>query len=337
MFVAACAVLVFSVPVSSPARAAPSSAAGWLSYMQKALAHKSYRGVLVFMGKRMSVTYQLIVSGGKYARMSALTGPTREIIRGPKAVVRVTPNGHLMVVRGMGGGASPLPFPPATRVKTSALEKSYELKLGGSGRVAGQPTQLMQIVPRDHWRYGYRVWIGEHTGLPLRSELIAATGEPIQQAFFTHLNVISAPAAESAIGAKAISILAHATEGGQSSKGSCSGENAAHFSFKKLPPGFHVLKAVCETAAEDGEPVTHVLLGDGLATVSLFVQVHHAGKPALVGATARGSVHAVGRLQGSYALTAMGDAPINTVARIAHSLIIDGQHSKQGQAKGNSD
>jgi len=310
---------------TATAWAAPRSASAWLSYMQHALSSASYSGVLVFMGRGQPVTYQLVVSKGTYARMTALTGPTREIIRGPHAVLRLRPNGQMMVVRGMGGGASPLPFPPATRVKRSVLEKSYRLKLGGTDRVAGEAAQLMQIVPRDHWRYGYRVWIGRHTGLPLRSELVTSDGHPLQQAFFTHLQLIKAPAAMSAIGAREMTILAHASVQETTHSGGCTDEGQAAFTFKKLPPGFHVLKTVCEQAPNGGLPVTHMLIGDGLATVSLFVTVHHQGRPALVGRTTIGAVHAVGRVEGSYALTAMGDAPIATVARIARALSVEKQ------------
>lgn len=315
---------------TTSAWAAPRNASAWLSYMQNALSSASYRGVLVFMGRGQPVTYQLVVSKGTYARMTALTGPSREIVRGPHAVLRLRPNGQMMVVRGMGGGASPLPFPPATRVKRSVLEKSYRLELGGTDRVAGEAAQLMRIVPRDHWRYGYRVWIGRKTGLPLRSELLTSDGQPLQQAFFTHLQLIKAPAARSAIGAREMAALSHASLQESTHSGSCTDEGQASFTFKKLPPGFHVLKTVCEQAPNGNTlPVTHMLIGDGLATVSLFVAVHHQGGPALVGKTTIGTVHAVGRVEGSYALTAMGDAPIATVARIARALSV-GKKQKSG-------
>ncbi|MGH8274977.1 MAG: MucB/RseB C-terminal domain-containing protein [Gammaproteobacteria bacterium] len=320
-FVLAGAVLVWALPL----QAAPTNAAGWLSHMQQALAHKSYRGVLVFLGDGGAATYQLVVSQGKYARMTALTGPQREILRGPKAVVRLRGGGNVMVIRGMAGGASPLPFPPATQVSISTLRKHYAFELGGSSRVAGKAAQLMQIVPRDKWRYGYRVWIDAQSGLPLRSELVTSDGKTLEQAFFTHLRLIQAQAAQSAIGPKAVSLLTHAASGDNASEGACSGKNAPTFDFKRLPPGFHVAKTVCETAPGGGLPVTHVLITDGLASVSLFVAAHPAGGPALVGATAVGSVHAVGRVEGSYALTAMGDVPVNTVARIAHELVISGK------------
>lgn len=309
--------------------AAPMSATDWLAYMQDALSQRSYRGVLVFMGRGRPATYQLVVSKGTYARMTSLTGPSREIIRGPHVVLRQRPNGRMMVVRGMGGGASPLPFPPATRVKSDVLEKSYKLELGGTNRVAGETAQLMQIVPRDHWRYGYRVWISRQSGLPLRSELVTSEGKTLQQAFFTHLNTIGAPAAMSAIGARAMSALSSASLKGDSRRGGCANYNQASFSFKGLPPGYRVLKTVCEQAPNgSGPPVTHLLIGDGLATVSLFVTLHRKGRPALVGKTTIGAVHAVGRIEGSFALTAMGDAPIATVERVARSLAVDGKQGK---------
>ncbi|MDN5863608.1 MAG: MucB/RseB C-terminal domain-containing protein [Gammaproteobacteria bacterium] len=317
---AACVLALSSLPAWS----APMDASAWLARMQNALAHRSYRGVLVFMGQGGPLTYQLVVSDGTYARMSALTGPSREIIRGPEVVIRLRPNGRVMVIRGMGGGASPLPFPPATRVAGSVLKQSYRLKLGGVGRVAGEKAQIMRIVPRDHWRYGYRVWISTKSGLPLRSELVTAEGHTLQQAFFTHLNLIEAPAAMSAIGAQEIAMLNKVTRRGDARAGACR-HGQDRFSFKNLPPGFELLKTVCELAPYSGVPVTHMLIGDGLATVSLFVTLHRKGGPVLIGTTTIGAVHAVGRIEGSFALTAMGDAPISTVTRIARSLVVTRQ------------
>lgn len=304
-----------------PAWSAPTDASGWLANMQKALAHSSYRGVLVFMGRAVPVTYQLVVSQGTYARMTALTGPSREILRAPEVVIRLRPNGHMMVVRGMGGGASPLPFPPTSPVAHFDLTKTYRLQLGGTSRVAGHAAQVMRIVPRDRWRYGYRVWIGIKSGLPLRSELVTADGRVLQQAFFTQLQVIDAPAAMSAIGAKKVAMVKRVAAQDKSRAGACDHGKVA-FEFKKLPPGFHVLKTVCERIPSSDIPVTHMLIGDGLATVSLFVTVRRKNAPALVGSTTIGAVHAVGRLEGSFSMTAMGDAPIATVTRIARSLIL---------------
>ncbi len=278
------------------------------------------------MGNGAPETYRLIVSRGQYALIGALTGPARQIVRGPNAVVRLRPDGATMTVRGMTGETSPLPFPPATRIKASVLAANYRFQLGGSGRVAGEAAQILDIVPRDQWRYGYRVWIGRDSGLLLRSQLVSSDGRELQQSFFTQLQLMQAPAAESAIGAKALALVNDAVADKNVSDGACAGNGEAAMTFKNLPPGFRVLKAVCENTPGAAAPITHVLISDGLATVSLFVAVHHEGGDALVGVTALGAVHAVGRLQGSFAMTAMGDAPLATISRIAHSPVTAGGH-----------
>ncbi|MGH6715590.1 MAG: MucB/RseB C-terminal domain-containing protein [Bradyrhizobium sp.] len=308
------------------AAAEPDTAAAWFARMQQALSHQSYRGVVVYMGNGAPETYRLIVSRGQYALIGALTGPARQIVRGPNAVVRLLPDGSTMVVRGMSGETSPLPFPPASQIKASALESSYRLQLGGSSRVAGEAAQILDIVPRDQWRYGYRIWIGRDSGLLLRSQLVSSDGQELQQSFFTELQLMPAPAAESAIGAKALALVNDAGVDKNVSDGACAGTGEAAMTFKNLPPGFHVLKTVCERAPGAAAPVTHVLISDGLAVVSLFVAVHHAGGDALIGVTALGAVHAAGRLQGGFALTAMGDAPLATVSRIVHSPVTTGGH-----------
>lgn len=311
--------VALAVPLLAAA-AEPDTAAGWFARMQQALAHQSYRGVVVYVGNAGPETYRLIVSGGQYALIRALSGPAHEIVRGPNAVVRLRPDGGTTVVRGMSGETSPLPFPPAIRVRALALAPNYRLRLDGGGRVAGEAAQILDIVPRDQWRYGYRLWIGRDSGLLLRSELMGADGRELQQSFFTQLQLMKAPAAASAIGAKALALVTGAGGAKDVSDGVCGGNEAA-MKLTNLPPGYHVLKTVCEHALDASAPVTHVLISDGLAVVSLFVSVHHEGGPALVGVTRLGAVHAVGRLQGSFALTAMGNAPLPTISRIAHSLV----------------
>lgn len=320
---AACVALCGVPPAwSASVNASGWNASDWLAHMQDALAHRSYRGILVFMGRGAHATYRVVVSNGTYARLTALNGPRRKTLRGPEVVVRMRPGGRTMVVRGMAGGASFLPFPPARGVSRAMLEKSYRLALGGTARIAGRRARVLSIVPRDRWRYGYRVWIGAQTGLPLRTQLVTAGGKVLQQAFFTHLELLQAPAAMSAIGAHKIAILKRVSSRGRSRQGACY-PDASRFHFRNLPPGFHVIKIACEAAPASDTPVTHVLIGDGLATVSLFLAVHHEGSPALVGTTTMGAaLHAAGRLEGSFALTAMGDAPLATVRRIARGLVI---------------
>ena len=63
-------------------------------------------------------------------------------------------------------------MPQAFLRTMSALE---ELKLS-SDRVAGHETDGMQLVPRDPWRYGYRIWAEKKTGLVVKLQTLDGAG-----------------------------------------------------------------------------------------------------------------------------------------------------------------
>lgn len=320
---AAIALLALACPLI--ASAATESAQEWLLRMHKALATRSYAGTVVYLGSQEPVTYNILVCGDGIAKLTAMSGPAREIIRDSDLAVRRRADGATMVVDGIAGAGSPLPFPPASQIDLSELDY-YQPSFAGWDRVAGVRTRVLALVPRDRWRYGYRLWIGEDSGLPLRSELVNDNGRVLAQAFFTRLEMLTAAAAREKIGAKSISLLEQAERSeSKDTRGACSGEGIGHIELNDLPPGFHLLSTVCERAPGAATPVTHLLIGDGLATVSIFLAPHRPRSATLIGGTALGSVHAVGRLAQGFSVTAMGDAPFPTVSRIAGGVVVSSQ------------
>lgn len=298
--------------------AAPESARDWFVRMQKALAGQSYSGVVVYEHGGQPLAYRLIVANDGFALLTALSGATREIVRGPHVVIRLMGNGSSMVIH---GGAMPLPFPPATRTSLGRLSAYYEMQLAGWDRIAGEKARIIALIPRDQWRYGYRLWIGQDSGLPLRSELISNDGNLLQQAFFTQLQLISEARAKSDIGANRLALVARSEKATQhNALGPCpSGETEA-LDSKTLPPGFSRVRTVCERPPAVPQPVTHFLVSDGLTTISVFVTPHRDYRSTLVGSTALGPVHAVGIVQSGFAVTVLGDAPFPTISHIAHSV-----------------
>jgi sigma-E factor negative regulatory protein RseB len=64
--------------------------------------------------------------------------------------------------------------------------------------------------------------------------------------------------------------------------------------------------------------VTHIVYGDGLATVSVFIaedQNHEIARRSNVGASSSFSIES-----GDYQITAVGQVPAETVQRIASSM-----------------
>lgn len=290
--------------------------------MQKAVKEQSYRGAIVYVGRQISA-YRLVVLHGKYARLISLNGSRIQIYRGQRVAVRVRRGGPRLVVRGFTGGSSPLPFPPATQVPIPQLTRYYRFVLKGAGRIASLPAQIIELIPKDRWRYGYRVWVARNSHLPLRSELLNQTGSVLEDAFFTRIKLLSNAAAHAAIGGKVLREIRKAQVKKPPLGKKCNlREETIHLVLKRLPPGFKVLRQTCEKAALAPIPITHIIVGDGLSSVSVYISVRQPGRRSLIGATALGSVHAVGRVKGAFSVTAMGDVPFSTVFRIVHSIAI---------------
>jgi sigma-E factor negative regulatory protein RseB len=298
----------------------------WFTLMQQALKSRSYQGNIVYMRNGEPAAYRLVACADGYARLSSLTGPPREVIRGPRVAVRMRAGSEYMVVHEPRQGEAPLPFPPATQTPVSKLAQWYRFELGGWSRVAGEDARLVELVPRDHWRYGYRVWISRASDLPLRSQLVGSHGGILEQAFFTRVKILDEATARNLIGNKAMTLVSHAASAPVSASAkSCSGPaTPGAVSLVKLPPGFRLIHQQCQAAPGGTSPVTHVVLSDGLNNVSVFVAPHHTGGATLTGQTTMGPVHAMGRIAGGFAVTVMGTVPMPTVSSIAESVRIKG-------------
>ncbi len=309
------------LPLNAFADASPEA---WFSLMQQALKSRSYQGNIVYMRNGMPAAYRLVACADGYARMSSLTGPAREVVRGPHVAVRMRAGAAYMIVHEPRQVGAPLPFPPATQTPVPQLVKWYRFELGGWSRVAGEDARLVELVPRDQWRYGYRVWISRTTDLPLRSQLVGLRGGVLEQAFFTHVKILDEATAHGLIGRKAITLVAHAASAPAVASAKVCPETTGSrpVSFKELPPGYNLLREQCQAAPGAKLAVTHVILGDGLNTVSVFVAPHRTGGATLTGQTSMGPVHAMGRVADGYAVTVMGTVPMSTIARIARGVRI---------------
>lgn len=299
------------------------SPAAWFSRMQQALAKYSYEGNVVYMGNGPPQAYQLVACSDGYARLSALSGPPREVIRGPHVAVRMRAGSAAMIVHERGNEAAPLPFPPVTRTPPDRLQKWYRFVLGGSSRVAGQPARLLELIPRDHWRYGYRLWISRDSGMPLSSQLMGPRGGILEQAFFTNLKLLNTATARGLIGDKALTLAAHAASAPRALAADCPAQaGAGTVDLQGLPAGFSKIGESCESTPRQNRPVTHILVSDGLTSVSVFVTPRSSNGATLMGETGLGPVHAVGRVADGYAVTVMGTAPLATVSKIAQGVRI---------------
>ncbi|MHB8414725.1 MAG: MucB/RseB C-terminal domain-containing protein [Acidiferrobacteraceae bacterium] len=307
--------VVLSLALVSAAEAAL-SAPGWLMRMDRAAKRVSYTGTFVYQHGNLLETMRIFHRagvGGVRELLESLNGVQREIIRGHRQIKCYFPNEDALVVeRARMAHAG---FPSALPQHLKQLSRYYVFHLGGKGRVAGRVAQIVLIQPRDGYRYGYRLWADETTGLLLRSDLVDEHGQIIEQFMFTQIH----PGAH--IPASDLEPPYERTRHWQRETAEVPTSSRAGWIARRLPQGFHRIAYLVRQTP--GRPrVRHLVYSDGLAAVSVFIQRLPAGDhSAMVGLKRMGAVHVYGKVVTGHQVTVMGEVPKATVALIGRSVV----------------
>ncbi len=172
----------------------------------------------------------------------------------------------------------------------------------------------LAVVPHDEYRYGYRIWLDVETGFPLQTRLIGSNSVPLQQVRFAEIQI------HSEILSSALS-SSYATDNWKwtdVSRRRTKKVIDTDWNGADIPPGFRVISTSREALPGSDEHVTHILYGDGLATVSVFISSGGTGKKAKRSRV--GASNTFSTVIDGYRITAVGEVPEITVEQIAKSM-----------------
>ncbi|MCF6282984.1 MAG: MucB/RseB C-terminal domain-containing protein, partial [Candidatus Polarisedimenticolaceae bacterium] len=245
-------------------------------------------------------------------RLFSLNGAPREVIRNSESVTCIMPEvGRVSVdYRPENRGVSLIGL-----IDPKQLADRYQFSMMGSARIAGRAAKVVAIIPRDEYRYGYRLYLDEASGLPLKSDLMDEQGTPLEQIMFTSLEVSpTIPSQDSgAASNKRLPEVGQKSYDGHVEK--------RRWSFQALPMGFALTTYTHLSSKEGGKSAEHLVLSDGLASVSIFVEVGES-EPRLDGASKMGAINAWGSLINGYQVTAVGEVPAVTVREVVQAMVL---------------
>lgn len=270
----------------------------WLERIGPALIEQNYHGTLVMVSGTSMETlsvFHAFDDGRERMRLVTLTGPHREVIRDDKLVMCIGTG-----IDSVGYDADTAGrWNPAGQFANAAKLDSYRAKLGDVGRVAARDCQVVDLQPKDGWRYGYRLWLDHETGLPLRIALIGEAGSALEQMAFTDLQV----------GGKLdVSDLRPSTQQGLQRVQTLSAgkQTDPGWRVSSPPPGFTL-----RGGRRLGESV-QLLYSDGLASVSVYIEPVSSDQRG-ESAARRGAVNVHSFWQGGRRVVAIGKVPAATV------------------------
>ncbi|MCW8949340.1 MAG: MucB/RseB C-terminal domain-containing protein [Sedimenticola sp.] len=308
-------VLLITVSASCFANKSDDDVRLWLQRMVNAVHSLSYEGTFVFLHSEQLESMRIIHTAdqaGEKERLVSLNGVAREVFRDNASVTCIAPDVKSVSI---GKRVSGEGFRAVFSVDISQLEDLYDFHLLGEERVAGRPARVVAIMPRDAYRYGYRLYLDIENALPLKTDMLSVSGKAVSQLMFTQLQVHSSPRdiAEISIEGKE-----HYDWIQQKPQKPVNMSNTSPWSFSELPKGFAITLHSKRKADQRDGNVDHFVLSDGLASLSVYVE--EALDAGLRGNSAMGTINAFGSETEGYNVTAVGEVPAVTVEQVARSI-----------------
>jgi sigma-E factor negative regulatory protein RseB len=224
-----------------------------------------------------------------------LTGAPRTTIRHNSDVITFAPDQKVAWVEKRESLGL---FPELLRTPANQIPEFYGVRERGVERVAGHLSEVVEIVPKDGLRFGYRIWSAKQTGLvlnaPVRMKKLAKLMSDTR-GYEVHHAVMNKTTPE-----------------------------AEGWRMKDMVPGFLLMSCLTREPAQPSVQVPHAMqcvYSDGLASVSMFFEPDEgavAQTDAGIGVV--GATHSLSRQLGSFRITILGEVPLPTLGRFAQAI-----------------
>lgn len=284
-----------------------------LQQMCDAMSQKSYRGTFVHIHNNKLESMEIVRrkdASGELEKLRSLNGEAREIIRDQDVVTCILPRSQRVTVdKSRPGSQLPLSLPQ----NLDNIEAFYTLSIDGEERIAGLAATIISLTPKDSYRYGHRLWVDKQSKLMVKSDVLDEQGVPIEQLMFTRLSVdVDLPDAvfEPTLEADSFNRIEVGKE-----KMPEAMPATMQWQLSQVPHGFALVTHNRKMAKNKQVPVEHMVLSDGMASVSVFIEPVSDGR-ALEGASSMGAVNAYGSVQKNHKIVVVGEVPAATVKLI---------------------
>lgn len=286
----------------------------YLNDMGNALYSLNYYGTLIYSYDNQIETMQLFHkkdADGEHERLVNTSGAKREVVRKGDMVTCYLSDSQSVLVGKRRFNSHLL---AKLRTDFTKFVNTYSFVADGKDRVAGRAARIILIKPKDTYRYGYRLWIDEGNHLLLKSELVDEKQHVLEQMMFANMEVVknmSDKMLQPAINGKSY------TWHQDKAKDSSSAKLINGWQVGQLPNGFSVTGHFMQNMPNSKDPVEHMVISDGLASISVYIENFNAKGKNFIGVSRMGAMNIYGALKDKHKITVVGEVPAATVRMIA--------------------
>lgn len=285
----------------------------WLTRMHDASRQRNYIGTFVVTsntGHMSSARIWHACDGQRQLdRIEALSGAPRSTFRRDDEVLTFLPESR--TVRSERRDSLGV-FPELLQPNESVIPEFYAARRVGADRVAGFDADIVQVLPKDGLRFGYRIWSEKKSGLVVKMQTLDDGGKVLEQAAFSELQ-LDAPVRMDKLAQMMAVPDGWRVEKTEAVKTTPAAEG---WTLKAVVPGFKSMS--CYKRPTEG--VLQWIFSDGLASVSLFVESYDRQRHQQEGVFASGATHTLTRRLQDWWITAVGEVPPQTLKAFSQSL-----------------
>ncbi|MBT2333758.1 MucB/RseB C-terminal domain-containing protein [Variovorax paradoxus] len=297
----------------------------WLQRMHAGGRQRNYVGTFVVSaagGDLSSARIWHVRDGDlQIERIEALSGPPRSTFRRNHHVMTFLPEAKVVKVEKRENLDL---FPNLPDKPDSSVGDFYDVRAIGKDRVAGFDADVVQLVPHDGLRFGYRIWSERRSGLVVKLQTVDGESRVVEQSAFSELQ-LDAPVKAQALAQMMANTSGYRIEKLELERTSAQDEGwvlkAPVAGFK--PRSFYRRPSGGDNKTEQDRTVQWTF-SDGLASVSLFIERYDEKRAPRDGVLTIGATNAIRRRlpepASDWWLTAVGEVPQQTLNAFAQSL-----------------
>lgn len=304
------AVSLISVLMLLPFVHAADSADQWLQRFTEAMHSYEYSGVLVYSREGQLDAVELshnVNEQGEQARLSYLDGLPREFVQDGGQITQKI-SGEVVANDRIQGRN------PSGRFSggLEQIKRYYQLQLKGQGRVVDRPAVIVEIIPRDNQRLGYRLWLDKESALLLKSVTLDPLARELETFQFTSFSFEAKNESDANVSSES-----------NTHQGSLVSSSVNRDSSKTLPwtpEGFELFMENQSVEVSDNHLANMHSWSDGVSTFSVFVEPlradslkegqHQYGATVVV-------VRSIPEQNQGRVITVVGEIPLHTAQKIA--------------------
>ena len=274
----------------------------------------NYSGQFVYQNGSQSRVVEITHmnrDGREMTRNVVLDDKSREVYsQGSDIVILQQKNQKVMIEKRRGQNLFPAMLPTDLQL----IKSTYSARLGAMEMVAGRSAQVIELMPKDAYRYSYKIWSDAEFGLLLKMTLLNSKNETLEQIYFNQVSMLNLQDPnwfQPKIEVNKNYVMEDSPPVTRVTE---------DWIVAQLPAGYRKIDQVQRMVPGKPALMNQIIFSDGIASVSLFIEPLSKGMRPKMGHMLVGSTNICANVIDGHQVMVVGEVPAATVEQIAKAV-----------------